>query len=365
MADHQKTESTASIVVDDFSLINGITPELENRLHRAQIQTYAELASRTPKEILSKLGNPKGYSIRRIGEEDWIGQAQELSRTQTAYKSYANEMMKPILRQHYENFTLEFLLDEKKRMRRTRVMHVQSGDADTWSGWELERVLDFIARHTGIRLLPTKSSLPIPQQSTLLPSPSKVSEPASSIMAEAAVTPPVKRSSERPDLPVPLLRSDGRSFFQASTSHPLPETIPPTLPSLRDLGSTTQTIRLLEWKLSTADTHRSVRNPPPDQAFDVHLLLDLSQTSIIETSQISYTVTLSAKKLGDRNRQPIGELNSSEPFDNILSLSIHCAALTRGIYRLEALVNVKLSHLEVEQQPDLMAFFESAPLQVY
>lgn len=250
-------------------------------------------------------------------------------------------------------------------MRRSRITHVQSGDADTWAGWELERVLDFIARHTGIRLLPTRPSLPISQQPTLLASPSRVSEPASKVIAETASMTPMERSSEIPDPPAPLLSSEARSFLQASTSHRLPETIPQTLPSPRDIGNTTQKIRLLEWKISVADTHQTVRYPPPDQAFHVDLILDLSQTSISETSQIRYTATLSAKKLGGGNRHLIGETKSTAPFDNTLKLSINCTALARGIYRLEALVNVKISQLEIEQQPDLMAFFESGPLQVY
>src|SRR5215211_2277253 len=136
MANNRKVKRAAQTQVNDFKLIDGIKQGIEGRLHAAKILTYAQLVSLTPEKILLKLGKVNGYSVRRIEEEDWIRQARELMPKKAAHKPHNKESMKPTIRQHYENFTLEFLLDEKNRTRRTRVMHVQSGDADTWAGWE-------------------------------------------------------------------------------------------------------------------------------------------------------------------------------------------------------------------------------------
>ncbi len=118
----KKVNGATQIVADDFKLINGIKRGIEKRLHEADIQTYSQLAYLTPQEIQSKLGNAIGYSARRIEEEDWIGQARKLIPEKTPQRSGKKETSKPLVRQHYENFTIEFLLDEKNRARRTRVV---------------------------------------------------------------------------------------------------------------------------------------------------------------------------------------------------------------------------------------------------
>jgi len=105
--------------MDDFKLINGIKQGIEHRLQAANILTYAQLASLTPREILSKLGKVNIYSIKRIEEEDWAGQARELNSKKTQLKHHREETTGPTTRQHYENFTIEFLLDEKNADRKS------------------------------------------------------------------------------------------------------------------------------------------------------------------------------------------------------------------------------------------------------
>ena len=99
-----------------------------------------------------------GELRRKIGS----GRLASLAPKKTQRKPHKKEIVSPIIRQHYENFTIEFLLDKKNLARRTRVAYVQSGDADTWAGWEAEQILDFIVRHTGVRLPYTKSAVPPP-----------------------------------------------------------------------------------------------------------------------------------------------------------------------------------------------------------
>ena len=136
-------------VTDDFSLIKGIGPVLSRRLHDAGICTYDQLASLSPAQLAEKVG---GLSAGQIAKQDWTGQADKLAPKKTSSRPPPKETPKRTLHQHYENFTIEFLLDEKKTMRRTRVVHIQSGDADTWAGWEADQLIDFLARHSGTRL---------------------------------------------------------------------------------------------------------------------------------------------------------------------------------------------------------------------
>ena len=50
----------------------------------------------------------------------------------------------PVDRQGYETFVVELLVDEHRAVRRTRVVHVQSGAEQRWAGWDRERLLRFV-----------------------------------------------------------------------------------------------------------------------------------------------------------------------------------------------------------------------------
>jgi hypothetical protein len=50
----------------------------------------------------------------------------------------------PMDRQGYETFVVELLVDEHRAVRRTRVVHVQSGAEERWAGWDRERLLRFV-----------------------------------------------------------------------------------------------------------------------------------------------------------------------------------------------------------------------------
>lgn len=50
----------------------------------------------------------------------------------------------PVDRQGYETFVVELLVDEHRVVRRTRVVHVQTGAEERWAGWDRERLLRFV-----------------------------------------------------------------------------------------------------------------------------------------------------------------------------------------------------------------------------
>jgi hypothetical protein len=362
---HQKVDEATQIQADDFKLINGITRGIEKHLHAADIQTYAQLASLSPREILSKLGRSKSYSVRRIEEENWIEQARELIPKKVPPKPAKNELSRPVIRQHYENFTIEFLLDDKNWARRTHVVHVQSGDADTWAGWKAEQLFDFIVRHARVRLPRTRSTVASPIKRKLLQPQSTLTEQASSATPETVSLTPVEMSQKNSDR---LLSSATASYSKASmltsTDQVSVKTVPQSMTSKESMTWSTETIPF-EWKISLPDTDKALRNLPCDQVFDTRLSLDLSKVSLPERSQLDCTATLHAKKLGGGNRQVIGQIQKILPFENALRLTTRCSPLSPGIYRLEAAVTIRLAGTEAGQQPRLMSFLESSPIQVY
>jgi hypothetical protein len=53
----------------------------------------------------------------------------------------------PMDGQRYETFVIEILKDEHRQVRRTRVVHVQTGLEDRWAGWDERRLLRFVVTH--------------------------------------------------------------------------------------------------------------------------------------------------------------------------------------------------------------------------
>jgi hypothetical protein len=54
--------------------------------------------------------------------------------------------------QPYSTYVVEFLLDEQREVRRTRVVHIQTQSEERWAGWDEERLLRFIMTHGDLSL---------------------------------------------------------------------------------------------------------------------------------------------------------------------------------------------------------------------
>ena len=359
----QKVNHAKQISVDDFKNINGVTQDIEIRLHKASIQTYAQLASLTPKEIISKSGYPKGYSIRQIVEEDWIGQAQKLSSESVKHSPRKKEAVSHAIHLHYENFTVEILLDEKNRARRSRIVHVQSGDADTWAGWEVERVFDFISRHTGVRPLSLRPTNPI--EPNTRSKHSSINKKLSKENTKAAVLIPTEVSPTNPESIPSTTVPEAKPQVPAPAHNLSSDVVIQHLNSPRDATHIPEQLSLIDWKISNADADQSIRTLPRDQAFIAHCTLNINNESLPTAVQLTYVATISAKKLGGGKRQVIGEIKNTVPFEKTVPLTITCAALSQGVYRLETVITVRLTGKNGLLIPDLKAFLESGPLQVY
>ncbi len=79
-AKEAETNQPGEISPDDLTAIRGIGMATQNRLHAAGIKSYAQLTRASPEEVQRILGRlARGADI-----EDWIAQAEELSKGQNA-----------------------------------------------------------------------------------------------------------------------------------------------------------------------------------------------------------------------------------------------------------------------------------------
>lgn len=121
---------------DDLAQITGIGARIEAKLKQAGIRTFAQLGRMS----VEKLAAISGYSTDRIRQNDWVGQAKALAPTPQGATS--DEDLRPPDR---HNFTLELQLDAPRgAVLSSNIHHVQSGDRDSWRGWDGERLVSFV-----------------------------------------------------------------------------------------------------------------------------------------------------------------------------------------------------------------------------
>jgi len=288
---------------EDFKKILGIGPAIEKRLHKADIQTYAQLGSKKPEQLASILEDMAGLSAQRIADQDWTGQARQLASENVSEEENASEENisngeEIEERQHYAVFTVEFLLDQENAVRRTRVMHIQTREENVWAGWDQDRLVRFFAEKEGLKI----------------PQPARAFAGASSFTTQA----------EPPD-------SALVGKFNLIELQPV---------SLGESGN-------MVW-----------HNKP----FELQLTLDLKEVDLSRHKDIGYTVRVFAKRLGESSEHEIGTASGrSMPADTVI-LKVGELQLPRGVYRLEALATLTGGD-PGEAGP--MAMVESSPLEVF
>jgi hypothetical protein len=263
---------------DDFKLIIGIGPAIERLLHDGGIHTFAQLAALSSLEIAVLVDSVKGMSAERIENENWIGQARELAPASTEFHHRATSTGN---RQHYATFTIELLLDEDNVVRRTRIVHIQDGDEDTWAGWKETRMVGFVRQHAALQL--------------------PAAEPSPPVTATAEPAPPRKTPA----------RLGGVLSLQAL------EAAPPDAASPRSI----------------------LRH---DQPFNVRITLDLTEVVVSDNGPFDYTAAVYAKNLGGGPRQTVGEAHGTITPKDQPTITMEGKPLPRGIYRLEAVSTLTL-----------------------
>jgi hypothetical protein len=135
---------------DDLSRITGIGARIEAKLKQAGIRTFAHLGQTS----VEKLAAISGYSTEQIEQKDWVGQAKALAPTPP--RATADEDLRPPGR---HNFTVELQLDAPSgAVLSSNIHHVQSGDRDSWRGWDGDRLASFIEVRAGQELPPATDS---------------------------------------------------------------------------------------------------------------------------------------------------------------------------------------------------------------
>ena len=369
---------------DDFKLIKSIGPAIERRLHVAGIHTFARLATLSPDEVAALI---PGLSAQRVAKQGWLRQARRLAPKQARARPHKEAATTG--RQHYANFTVELLLDENDEARRTRVVHIQSGDADTWAGWEAARLVDFLDRHTAARS-PAVKPVSLVAATPKTPPPLTV---ATGLVPEAAATselvqpgttagpaPPVVTSVE-PVLPfavaaesTPQIVATSEPIQPIATAKPVPQIVAtpePIQPVATERGplspvaaDLTGALRLRDLEIVPTGSDDPDYVLHHDQPFIVRLTLDL--TKVVAPSDVIfvYKVAIIAKQLGGL-RQLVGEARNTIELSESATLSFAGINLPPGVYRLEAHVTLAPAGTEPGRQPGLTAFLKGDLLQIY
>jgi hypothetical protein len=333
-------------VVDDLTRILGIGPATTMRLQNAGIYTFAQLATLSAEGIASLI--PR-VSKEQVANQRWIEQAHALASHKPDARTPEKESLLAASRQHYENFTFEFLLGEKNRLRRLQVVHIQSGDTDTWTKWDTDRLIDFLSRHAETHLPHTKS---IPQST-------KKSRPSSMTKAQPAV--PANDQLDEPACPgiAQLTTTDSQP------GQPSAPTVSTGWASPARSTSITNRIHLLEWKTLLSDSRTIIQNIPHDRCFDVDITLDLTNAALPLAVQLDCSALLYARKLSSASRQVIGALQTTIRSASAIDLSISHLSLAYGLYRLEAFLTLVPAALPLTDRSAITTTFQGGLFQVY
>lgn len=137
----------AASQAENLQAIKGIGPAAERRLHGAGIHTYAQLAGKTHEQLYQVVkGSRPALNLAKLTEEDWPGHARALMDP-----AEVEEGADPSDGQHSVSFLIELLLEADDRVRRTTIKHVGSDDELPGPGWDVDRMLGFMARYAELR----------------------------------------------------------------------------------------------------------------------------------------------------------------------------------------------------------------------
>lgn len=288
---------------EDFTLIRGIGPGIADRLNKAGIHTFEQLAALTPDEVAGLLGDLIGMTSDRVVKQDWIGQARNLQIQHEQVLKELHSGEENADRKPYATFTLELLLGSENDVRRTRVVHIQDKDEEAWAGWDGARMLDFFINHAELRLSPVE--------------------------LEQAVI-----ESSESKLPVTQL--------SGLTGNPRLEELV-SLPSLQEKPS------------------RMLRE---DKKFGVRMTLDLTDVQSTENMPLDYAATIYAKQLGSGKRWLVGEAKGFSTPEEKVTVGVEEASLPEGLYRLEASVVLKQPSQSGGLRPELITQLEGGLIRI-
>ncbi len=332
---------------DDLKRINRISPAVERRLHCVGIYTYAQLAALSPADIAAATADLSGMSTQRIIQQDWIGQARRL-----AAGLLSVEQQKQIEisadHQHAATFALQLLLNEDNTVRRSHIIHIESGQETTWGGWKDTQLADFLVRHAGLSIPPATPVDPDSAAKERVPSLVAAPEWAAPVIA-------------KPEHSLPILQQT-KSVYPIIASTVTNVKVAPSCPA-RTAFSGTLHLRELETIPTGAHNHQSCLRY--GQPFDIRLTLDLSDVVVPSDIQLSYKVSIFSKALQGHPHQLIGESSGIITSTDKTNVSVKGIVLPKGTYCLEAVVILNPVTAEPAHPISLLASKKSDPLLIF
>jgi hypothetical protein len=293
---------------DDLKLIHGIGPGIEKRLNAAGIQSYGQLASMTPAEVVSSIGEIIGLTENRIEDQDWIGQAKKLQPEKPSRLTNGRNG-----HQHYATFTVEFLLDEANSVRLTRIVYIQGETDQTWAGWNSQRLCNTIRQNAGL-------NIPVSERTAVL-----------------------DKVNPEEDKETVLASSKARTRLVEITGTP----------------------QLKETSITSLGTNHSGRIQAADQPLEINLSIDPAGMLIPEASDVVYSAIVDVKELGTHSHVILGEAKGILKQGHKWNLVVKCPGLKEGIYRLKIDLSLRLAEEGQSHTPQISTNFDGGLLRVY
>lgn len=324
-------EAPGQPVGDDFTQIRGIGPGIAHRLHNAGILRFTQLASLSPEEIVAAIGDLIGLTVERVEQQDWAGQARELS--EIRYEPITDENGGHL---HYATFTAELLLDEDNRVRRTRLVDVRAGNEDAWAGWDAERMTQFFTQHAGLHA-DVQSADKLAMSGTASPA--------------DAVT----------EIEAKELAPDAQSDMEAAGVVALD---PPAVDKVQAVQQPGE-LEINRLDTLNSQTRLNQRVLPSDLPFTLSLILNLAQTGLLTEPELHLKATIQAKEISTGKRVLLAEWDEVHQPREDFDFSLQYPGLPTGIYRMEAAAVVHPVGREIPTSMYFTAFLEGEILQVF
>ena len=306
--DENRLQSELAGERDDFTTITGIGAGVEKRLYAAGIITFRQLAALSPEEISGLLKDMIGFSVERISNQDWIGEARK-----QAAERQKKQTEKSSNHQRYAVYTLEFLLDEANAVRRTRVMHVQSQEEESWAGWDDQRLVQYIIQQAGLQV-----EAKITQEFEDLTS-KETARKAAPVLQKAAEPAKAKLAGE----------------FQ-----------------------------VFSMETQTSQPGRTRWTMEGDQPITMRLKLDMVELERTKNTPINFLAEIYSKELGTGSRQLVGSSRGKINPEEMDTIDVECQWLSPGMHRLDAFVMLTSPDKEPQPGSSQVAFLDGGLFRV-
>ena len=201
-------------------------------------------------------------------------------------------------------------------MRRTRVMHVQSQQEETWAGWDDRRLIQTYIDQAGLHV---KSPAEWGQHEEQL-----------TVNRES----PAEHQAKTPAAEHPRAKLTGKFC-------------------VLEMDTQTQQPRNSRWTL------------PLDQPIILRLKLDLGELETAGDTPLNYSAIIYSKAMSTGSRLIVGSSKGRILPGEDTVIEVDGLNLSRGIHRLEAFVMLALLAREPRPDSSQVAFFDGGLFQVY